>query len=142
MPDHPPFSERDVLAAADRLIAAFAATDTDAYFAAFHPGATFVFHTEPATLPSRAAYQDLWAGWIDAGWTVVSCDSSERVVTVVGDTAAFSHRVHTVTETDGEREATDERETIVFVRTDAGPLAVHEHLSVAGTPVTAAGAAS
>jgi ketosteroid isomerase-like protein len=122
-------SETDVLAAADRVIAAFAATDTDAYFACFHPQATFVFHTEPETLPDRAAYQRLWSGWIADGWRVVTCESAERIVTVVGDTGVFAHVVTTTTEVDGARTTTVERESIVFSRTDAGLVGVHEHLS-------------
>lgn len=136
-----------VLEAADRLIAAFAATDTAAYFACFHEDATFLFHTEPDILPDRAAYERIWAGWVDAGWRVVSCESSDRVVTVVGDTAVFAHSVRTVTEIDGIRESVHERESIVFARTDAGLIAVHEHLSPAngadaGDPASDAGAAT
>ncbi|SEB23953.1 MULTISPECIES: nuclear transport factor 2 family protein [unclassified Mycobacterium] len=128
-----PISEDEVLAAADRLIAAFAATDTDAYFGCFHPDATFVFHTEPATLPDRRSYQALWSGWVADGWHVVDCTSSERTVASVGDTAVFAHVVTTTTEADGARTTTVERESIVFSRTDDGLIAVHEHLSEAGT---------
>lgn len=128
-----------VLDAADHLIAAFAATDTDAYFACFHEDATFLFHTEPEILPDRAAYERLWAEWVDAGWRVVSCESSDRVVTVCGDTAVFAHSVHTVTEVGGVTEETHERESIVFTRTARGLTAVHEHLSPvhAGAEITA-----
>ncbi|KJL34166.1 nuclear transport factor 2 family protein [Microbacterium azadirachtae] len=128
-----PLDPAPVLEAADRLIAAFAATDTDAYFACFHEDATFLFHTEPEILPDRAAYERIWAGWVDAGWHVVSCESSDRVVTVVGDTAVFAHSVHTVTEVDGVTEETQERESIVFTRSDRGLTAVHEHLSPVGS---------
>ncbi|RDH10928.1 YybH family protein [Tsukamurella pulmonis] len=123
----------DVLAAADRIIEAFAATDTERYFAGFHPRASFVFHTEPRTLADRAAYERLWAGWVDSGWRVLSCASTERVVTVVGRTAVFSHAVHTVTlDGDGTRTETRERESIVFaVGEDGALIAVHEHLAVA-----------
>lgn len=125
--------EGDVLAAADRIIEAFAATDTDRYFAGFHPRATFVFHTEPRTLGDRAEYERLWSGWVSTGWHVVSCDSSERVVTTVGATAVFSHSVRTVTQDgDGTRTETRERESIVFAAApDGGLIAVHEHLSAA-----------
>ena len=123
----------DVLAAADLIIEAFAATDTERYFAGFHPRASFVFHTEPRTLADRAAYERLWAGWVDSGWRVLSCASTERVVTVVGRTAVFSHAVHTVTlDGDGTRTETRERESIVFaVGEDGALIAVHEHLAVA-----------
>ncbi|BDD84767.1 hypothetical protein TPB0596_45300 [Tsukamurella pulmonis] len=125
--------EGDVLAAADRIIEAFAATDTARYFAGFHPRASFVFHTEPHPLPDRAAYERLWAGWVDSGWRVVSCESTERVVTVVEGTAVFSHAVHTVTrDGDGTRTETRERESIVFAASEDGALiADHEHLSAA-----------
>lgn len=39
-------TEAEVLAAADGIIDAFAATDTEAYFAGFSPDATFIFHPE------------------------------------------------------------------------------------------------
>jgi len=125
--------EGEVLAAADRIIEAFAATDTDGYFAGFDPRATFVFHTEPRTLADRAEYERLWASWVDSGWRVLSCESTARIVTVLGDTAVFSHDVHTVTQDgDGTRTETRERESIVFATTPDGALiAVHEHLSAA-----------
>ncbi|TWS18971.1 nuclear transport factor 2 family protein [Tsukamurella asaccharolytica] len=123
--------EGEVLAAADRIIEAFTATDTDGYFAGFDPRATFVFHTEPRTLADRAEYERLWAGWIDSGWRVISCESTARIVTAVGGTAVFSHDVHTVTQVrDGSRTETRERESIVFATAPDGTLvAVHEHLS-------------
>ncbi|CAM3184040.1 YybH family protein [Tsukamurella hominis] len=125
--------EGEVLAAADRIIEAFAATNTEGYFAGFHPAASFVFHTEPRTLADRAEYERVWAGWVDSGWRVVSCESTERLVTAVGATAVFSHAVHTVTQDgDGTRTETRERESIVFTTTPDGALvAVHEHLSAA-----------
>lgn len=118
-----------VLDATDRLVAAFAATDTRAYFGCFAPAATFVFHTEPDRLDDRASYERLWAGWIADGWRVESCDSTDRLVQLSGDTAVLSHRVRTVTSLGGERAATDERESIVFAMIDGDLVAVHEHLS-------------
>jgi ketosteroid isomerase-like protein len=120
---------QDVLRAADHLIAAFAATDGHGYFDCFTADASFVFHAEPGRLDDRAAYERLWASWVDAGWRVVSCDSSQRLVQVYGNTAVFSHTVDTVTDTAGQRAATRERETIVFVHAAGRLLAVHEHLS-------------
>ena len=128
-------TEQEVLAAADALVAAFAATDTAAYFAAFTPEATFVFHPEVERFDDRATYERVWAGWLAEGWRVVSCDSSERLVQLLGDTAIFSHRVHTVIEAGGETGASEERETIVFTRTPDGLRAVHEHLSPVPAPV-------
>ncbi|MFD7075479.1 nuclear transport factor 2 family protein [Nocardioides sp. NPDC059952] len=122
-------TESQVHEAADRLVAAFAATDTAAYFACFAAEASFVFHTEPRRLDDRAAYQRLWAAWVAEGWRVESCRSSARLVQVHGDTAVFSHDVLTTTSTSGPAETTRERETIVFRLIDGDLLAVHEHLS-------------
>jgi len=121
----------EVLEATDRLVAAFAATDTDAYFACFAPSASFVFHPEPHRLDDRAAYEALWAGWVADGWRVEECESTERLVQVHGEAAILSHSVRTVTSVGGERTTTYERESIVFVRDGGELLAVHEHLSPA-----------
>lgn len=122
-----------MLAAADALVGAFAATDTAAYFACISPDATFVFHPEPARLDNRAAYEALWAGWLAAGWRVVSCTSTDRLVQLHGDVAVFTHSVRTTTSENGVETTTDERETIVFTRVGERLIAVHEHLSpVAG----------
>ena len=122
-------TETDVLAAADRLIAAFAATDTVGYFDCFAPAASFVFYPEPRRLDDRQSYERVWSGWLADGWRVVACDSSERLVQIFGDTAVFSHRVRTVTAVGAEETVTDERETIVFALDAGRLLAVHEHLS-------------
>ncbi|NKX52170.1 DUF4440 domain-containing protein, partial [Arthrobacter deserti] len=71
-------TERDVAVAAERLVAAFAATGTQAYFACFVASATFVFHTEPQRLDSREAYRLLWQSWLEDGWRVLDCASSNR----------------------------------------------------------------
>lgn len=122
-------TERDVLDAADRLVAGFAATDTEAYFACFAPDASFVFHPEASRFDDRATYERVWKGWLADGWRVVSCESTDRLVQVYGDTGILSHTVRTEVEADGARTTSEERETIVFVRTGEGLLAVHEHLS-------------
>lgn len=122
-------TEDDVLAATDQLVAAFAATDTDTYFACFAPEASFVFHPEASRFDDRATYERVWAGWLADGWRVISCESTERLVQVYGDTGILSHRVRTVVEAGGEHTTTEERETIVFVRAEDGLRAVHEHLS-------------
>jgi ketosteroid isomerase-like protein len=118
-----------VLTAADDLIAAFAATDTAAYFACFAPDATFVFHPEPHRLDDRATYEQLWASWLADGWRVVSCQSSEQMVQIYGETAVFTHTVDTVTSVGEEHSSTRERETIVFTLDGDRLVAVHEHLS-------------
>lgn len=124
-------TEQDVLTATDRLVAAFAATETDAYFACFTPDATFVFHPEPTRFDDRAAYERVWSGWLADGWRVVSCESSERLVQLLGDTAVLSHRVRTVAGVGQDLATAEERETIVFARVSGELLAVHEHLSTA-----------
>jgi ketosteroid isomerase-like protein len=118
--------------AAEHLIAAFAANDGEAYFAAFAPEATFIFHTDAAMLRTRAAYRTLWEDWIRSGWRVEECTSTDQHIQLLGSSAVFSHRVATTVRTDwsGARAASDERETIVFARAaDGRILSVHEHLS-------------
>lgn len=123
-------TRQNVLDTADSLVEAFAAHDTEAYFACFAADATFVFYAEPERLEDRAAYEALWADWSGSGWRVESCDSTDRLVQIVGETAIFSHSVRTLTSTDGVTTETAERETIVFAREASGALlAVHEHLS-------------
>jgi ketosteroid isomerase-like protein len=127
-------SEADVLGAAAAIVDAFAATDGERYFATFAPDATFVFHTEPDRLRDRAAYERIWAGWIDSGWRVVSCRSSDQLAQPFPGGAVFTHTVDTTVDTGAGTESYRERETIVFRVTDApdaiaGLVAVHEHLS-------------
>ncbi len=127
----------DVLAAADAIVDAFAATDGERYFATFAPDATFLFHTEPQRLNDREAYERLWAEWIGAGWQVVSCRSSDRLVQTFPGGAVFTHTVDTTVDTGDGQEAYRERETIVFRvppsqngdASSTGLIAVHEHLS-------------
>ena len=71
----------------------------------------------------------MWASWLDDGWRVVSCTSSDRLVQTFGNTAVLSHTVDTVTSVGGAQSTTRERESIVFVLDGARLLAVHEHLS-------------
>ena len=137
----PGSTQEEVLAAAADLVAAFGRHDTAAYFAAFRPDATFVFHTHPEPLRSRAAYEELWASWEADGFAVLGCTSSEQHVQLLGDedgggdgdVAVFTHRVATrVRPATGQpEEALDERETIVLTRGPEGWRAVHEHLSPA-----------
>ena len=134
-PDTP--SRDQVEAAASAIVDAFAATDGDRYFAAFAPDASFVFHSEPARLDDRAAYERLWAEWVEGGWRVVSCTSSDRHVQSFPGGAVFSHSVDTSVETPDGGESYRERETIVFRADGDALVAVHEHLS----PMPAAAAA-
>lgn len=120
----------EVAAAADAIVAAFAAGDTAAYFDSFAPDASFIFHPEPARLNSRAAYEHEWAGWIADGWRVTSCESTDQLIQAFPGGAVFSHTVATSIETADGPDSYVERETIVFVRAADGALvAIHEHLS-------------
>ncbi len=130
MPEPRTPTRDEVEAAASAIVDAFAATDGPRYFATFAPDTTFVFHTEPARLEDRAAYERLWAEWVASGWRVVSCTSSDRHVQAFPGGAVFTHTVDTSVETPEGGDTYRERETIVF-RTDPnrGLIAVHEHLS-------------
>ena len=127
-------TESEVLEAADAIVAAFAATDTDAYFAGFAPDASFVFHPEAARLDSRAEYEALWAEWLASGWRVTACSSTDRLVQVFLGGAVFSHTVATSIDSVDGPDSYVERESIIFRVADQGLLAIHEHLS----PVPAA----
>jgi ketosteroid isomerase-like protein len=122
-------TEQEVLDAASAIVDAFAATDSGRYFAGFAPEATFIFHTEPTRLGDRAEYERLWSGWVDDGWRVLECESSDQAVQPFPGGAVFSHDVFTRVDAGGTEDAYRERETIVF-RVDGDQLvAVHEHLS-------------
>jgi len=122
--------EQDVEDAAVALIDAFARNDRAAYFAAFTPEASFIFHATSRVLDSRAAYEAEWESWIrDFGFKVVSCESRNRVVKIYGEAGVFTHQTRTrIVTKDGAQEY-DERETIIFHKTGEKWLAVHEHLS-------------
>ncbi|KUM31489.1 ketosteroid isomerase [Arthrobacter sp. EpRS66] len=128
-------SEQDVLSAANKIVDAFATTNTQEYFSFFAPEASFIFHPESARLNDRASYESLWNSWLAEGWQVTGCRSSQQLVQVFAGGAIFSHTVATdiKTGTDEENITTDsyvERETIVFRQEEDGSLiAIHEHLS-------------
>jgi ketosteroid isomerase-like protein len=123
-------TREEVLVAAAVLVDAFGRHDVESYFASFRPDATFCFYTHPQPLRSRGEYEDLWTTWEQDGFRVLSCSSSERHVQELGEVAVFTHRVATRVRVGGHDQLLDERETIVFVRDDAGGwAAVHEHLS-------------
>lgn len=121
----------EVLAAARHLVEAFGDHRRDDYFACFAPEATFIFHTTPAVLRSRAAFEAEWDRWVaEDGFRVLSCRSEDQDVQLAGDVAIFTHRVATRASIGGEESDSDERETIVFRRDGTGRwLAIHEHLS-------------
>lgn len=122
-------TEAQVLEAADAIVAAFSATDTAAYFAGFAPDATFIFHPEAARLESRAEYEALWADWVEGGWRVASCASTERKVQSFPGGAVFTHTVATSVETPEGGDSYVERESIIFRAEGDGLIAIHEHLS-------------
>ncbi len=120
----------DVLSAAARLVASFAAFDRDAYFAAFRPDADFIFYNSRTTFPDRASYERAWDDWAREGWRVLACESVGGAVRVLDDdNAIFTHEVRTTLGPPDNPTALHERETIVFSRGVAGWLATHEHLS-------------
>lgn len=132
-PHDPDHARDEVLAAAAACVRAFGDHDTDAYFASFHPDATFLFHTTGRVLGSRAEYEAEWASWEADGFRVLGCTSSEQRVEVWGGTAVLTHRVRTEVRpaADADPEVLLERETIVWHRDGDGTwLGVHEHLSV------------
>ena len=123
--------EAEVFAAAAALVAAFGAHDVAGYFGAFAPEATFLFHTTPRLLESRAAYEAEWRAWEADGFRVLACQSLEpETHLLTADVAVFTHRVRTrIRDADGEHDLS-ERETVVFRRgADGRWLGVHEHLS-------------
>ena len=121
----------EVMRAAAAIVTAYGAHDTRAYFAAFHPEATFVFYTSPERLGSREEFATEWERWErEDGFHVLSCRSSDQHVQVWGEVAVFTHTIDGAVRTLDGDETSTERETIVFVRERDGRwLAVHEHLS-------------
>jgi len=118
------------LAFAESLVAAFASSDAPAYFAHFHPDATFLFHDTPGLVGSRGEYEALWARWErEDGFRVLACESTDRRVDEHGGIAVFTHAVRTTRVVDGVEEVLRERETIVLVGDGDGWTCVHEHLS-------------
>ncbi|OJY78632.1 MULTISPECIES: nuclear transport factor 2 family protein [unclassified Rhizobium] len=123
--------QHGVLAAADRLVDAFARHDRDGYFETFAPHATFIFHNLNRPLRSRAEYEAEWQLWESRdGFRVGGCRSSDRYVQITGSVAIFTHSVETDLTFNGEASKSLERETIIFEKQTTGEwLAIHEHLS-------------
>lgn len=115
---------------ADSLVAAFASSDSDRYFAHFDPEATFLFYDTARRIESRADYETMWAGWErEAGFRVLACTSTAQRVQEYGDLAVFTHHVHTVRLLNDTEDEVFERETIVLRHDGDTWICVHEHLS-------------
>jgi ketosteroid isomerase-like protein len=127
-------ADEEVLAAARALVDDFGSGRVEAYFARMAPEATFVFHSTPERLGSRAAYRELWSTWErEDGFRVLGCTSSGAEVQVFGeDLALVVHDVDTRILAGGSETVLAERETIAFARRDGTWLVVHEHLSPRG----------
>jgi ketosteroid isomerase-like protein len=127
--------EEEVRRDAAALVSAFGRGDLEAYFACFADDATFLFHTTDRLLTSTDEYRREWARWAaEDGFRVLGCETRDTVVQVLGDTAVLTHRVSTSVSTTAGEDVLDERETVVFRRSDDGRwLGVHEHLSPAPT---------
>jgi ketosteroid isomerase-like protein len=124
--------QEQVLQAAAHLIERFAAHDFAGYFACFAPEASFIFHNEPAFMPSRAAYEAVWQRWErEDGFRVLACRSFDQRVNVIGNVGIFTHQLETRLAFESVELESSERETIIFHRQPDGAwLAVHEHLSL------------
>ena len=122
-----------VLSAAAKIVADFGSHETKSYFSNFSQDATFIFHSHPVRLESRADYEQLWNSWESQdGFRVHSCKSTNQLVQLFGDdTAVFTHDVETAAEFGGEKSTVFEKETIVFALENDSWIAVHEHLSPA-----------
>jgi ketosteroid isomerase-like protein len=129
--DSDPRTTHEVTDAANAIVAAFGAHQTEDYFASFHPDATFVFYNSPDRLDSVAQFRAEWERMErEDGFKVLACASSDQMVQTFADFAVFSHTVKTRVRTNAGDEDLVERETIVFARQPNGRwLAVHEHLS-------------
>ena len=121
----------EVRTTADAIVAAYGAHQTDDYFQAFHPEATFVFYSSPERLDSRAEFRREWERWMrEDGFRVLECVSSDQLVQPLGDVAVLTHSLKTRLQTNAGEETVLERETIVFSwQADGSWIAVHEHLS-------------
>ncbi len=90
MDDHDP---GEVVRAAERIVEAYGAHDTERYFASFHPDATFLFYTSPRRLGSVAEFRAEWERWErEDGFRVLDCRSSDQHIQLLGDVASLHAR--------------------------------------------------
>jgi ketosteroid isomerase-like protein len=123
-------NEHEAQAVVDAIISDFGHNRVDEYFTHFAPDATFIFHTSPVRLESRAEYEALWAEWVrESSFAVLSCISTDRKLSLYRDIAIFTHSVSTVVSIDGATETQLERESIILELRDGHWLCIHEHLS-------------
>jgi len=125
----------EVRVALDALMEAFGSGDEDAYFAAFHPRATFFFYGQDL-IGSRDVYRAVVRSWrAEHGFSVLASASRDARVDLFDDAAVITHRVTTLQRWDGDEVTLHERESIVFQRQPDGRwLAIHEHLSADEPP--------
>ena len=123
----------EALAAAQAIVAAFGANRVDEYFACFHPDATFDLLRTPSVLASRAEYRAESARWVEDGFEVVSCTSSDQCVRVFGTLAVFTHHVsaRACGRRPARRRLASARRSVLARDDDGAWLAVHEHVSLA-----------
>jgi Calcium/calmodulin dependent protein kinase II Association. len=133
-------TELSALAAVDAIIDDFGHGRVAGYFEGFAPEATFMFHSAPARLESRADYEHVWDAWErESGFAVRACRSTDRRIQVFGadDTpvegavAVFTHSVETDLISDGTEQTVRERESIVLLYRAGRWACIHEHLSAA-----------
>ena len=121
---------QEVTGAAALIVDAFDRFDRDDYFAHFSEDASFLFYNSTEVFGARADYEAAWDRWVEGGWRIAGCTSSNGRVQVLSDDAAvFTHEIHTTVMDASARVEVRERETLVFSRVKSRWLAVHEHLS-------------
>ncbi|WP_298338819.1 nuclear transport factor 2 family protein [Ferrimicrobium sp.] len=120
----------EIAASADHVIEAFSRFDRRAYFDSFDPEATVAIYYSPNVMGIEE-YQRLWDDWVNEGFEVLSCESSNRIIQEISnDVGLFVHDVHTEVSQAGEHKVLTERETIVLRKNQSGAwLVIHEHLS-------------
>jgi len=125
----------DVKKAAAELVDHFGSGRVNQYFACFSESADFIFYTHTERLKSRKAYEDLWKTWeAEMNFKILSCTSTSQDIRLIGSNVAiFTHNVSTDVSTNDGVDTVAERETIVFELVNGSWVAIHEHLSPAGS---------
>ncbi len=85
----------DIRVTAQRVIGAFGRFDREAYFGYCDRDATFSFYYAPKVL-TMIEYGEIWNGWEQSGFRVLTCESSNQVIVEVTDNVGlFVHDVRT-----------------------------------------------